>query len=224
MSNAIPFFGHLLHRTAPLGRYSLAKDPKIVPRLCVSKTMSDTVHSSLSFFPSTTAFLSIAFIKTPGPHHSPRHPITTLTSSLLHPSLPSLLNLPSLSPSLLPPLSSLFAMSLAKYIFKIPGVHALVSTAARAYQASVAAELRRYGLRYDDLLNEYDEEVKHAIATLPPEELEMRNKRLKRALDLDVKQTFLSEDLQQEVDVWNPYLRSRVEALKQKRLERQTYD
>lgn len=88
----------------------------------------------------------------------------------------------------------------------------------------MAAELRRYGLRYDDLLNEYDEEVKHAISTLPPEELEMRTKRLKRALDLDVKQTFLSEDLQQEVDVWNPYLRSRVEVLKQKKLERQTYD
>lgn len=115
-------------------------------------------------------------------------------------------------------------MSLAKYIFKIPGVHALVSTAARAYQASVAAELRRYGLRYDDLLNEYDEDVKQALAQLSPEELEMRNKRLKRALDLGLKQTYLAEELQEQEDVWNPYLSSRVEALKQKRLERQTYD
>lgn len=115
-------------------------------------------------------------------------------------------------------------MSLSKYILKIPGVHALVSTAARAYQASVGAELRRYGLRYDDLLNEYDDEVKHALSKLPPEEIELRNKRLKRAMDLDLKKTYLSAELQEKEDVWNPYLRTRVEALKQKQLERQTYD
>lgn len=115
-------------------------------------------------------------------------------------------------------------MSIAKYILKVPGVHALVSTAARAYQASVGAELRRYGLRYDDLLNEYDDEVKHALSKLTPEEVEMRNKRLKRAIDLDVKKTYLPEDLQAKEDVWNPYLRDRVKMLKEKRLERQIYE
>ncbi|KAI0562228.1 cytochrome c reductase subunit 7(VI) [Gracilaria domingensis] len=112
-------------------------------------------------------------------------------------------------------------MSVAKYMLKIPGVHSLVSRAARAYQASVGAELKRYGLRYDDLLNEFDDEVKHAISKLPPHELEMRNKRLKRAIDLDVKKTYLPEHIQEQEDVWNPYLRKRIEALKQKRVERQ---
>lgn len=115
-------------------------------------------------------------------------------------------------------------MSIGKYILRVPGVHSAVSMAARAYQASVGAELRRYGLRYDDLLNEYDDEVKDALKKLPPDEIEMRNKRLKRAIDLDIKKTYLPEDLQAEQDVWNPYLRERVSALKEKRLERQTYE
>lgn len=115
-------------------------------------------------------------------------------------------------------------MSISKYIFKIPGVHSLVSMAARSYQASVGAELRRYGLRYDDLLNEHDDEVKAALKKLSPEEVEMRHKRLKRAIHLDVKKTYLPEDLQEQEDIWNPYLRSRVEALKKKQLEQQTYD
>lgn len=115
-------------------------------------------------------------------------------------------------------------MSISKYILKIPGMYGIISRAARAYQASVGTELRRYGLRYDDLLNEYDDEVKQALARLSPEEVEMRNKRLKRAIDLDVKKTFLPEDVQAQEDIWNPYLRSRVDHLKQKTIERQTYD
>ena len=103
-------------------------------------------------------------------------------------------------------------------------MHSFVSMAARSYQNAVGAELRRYGLRYDDLLNEFDDEVKAALKTLPPEEIEMRNKRLKRAIHLDVKKTYLPEDLQEKEDIWNPYLSSRVEELKKKRLEQQIYD
>lgn len=112
----------------------------------------------------------------------------------------------------------------AKYLLKIPALHSLAARAAGAYQANVGAELRRYGLRYDDLLNEYDPEVQKALKQLSPHEVEMRNKRLKRAIDLDIKKTYLSEDVQAQEDIWNPYLSSRVEKLKQKTLERQTYD
>lgn len=115
-------------------------------------------------------------------------------------------------------------MSISKYLRKVPFVHNMLLTAARAYQASVGAELRRYGLRYDDLLNEYDPEVKEALSKLPPLEAELRNKRLKRAFDLDIKKTYLSEEAQQQEDVWNPYLRERVARLKAGTLEKQTYD
>lgn len=49
------------------------------------------------------------------------------------------------------------------------------------------------GLRYDDLLNEYDPEVRKTIATMPPEEAELRAKRLTRAIDVDLKKTQLPD-------------------------------
>lgn len=115
-------------------------------------------------------------------------------------------------------------MSIGKYILKIPGVYNIVTRASNAYKASVGNELRRYGLRYDDLLNEYDPIVKEALSKLPPEEMELRNKRLKRAIDLDLKKTYLPEELQAKEDIWNPYLRTRIEAIKQKAVEKQIYD
>lgn len=111
-----------------------------------------------------------------------------------------------------------------KYLLKVPAIRNVVGTMARAYQANVEAELKRYGLRYDDLLNEYDPEVKKAIETLSPIEQELRNKRLKRAMDLDIKKTYLTEDVQEKEDVWNPYLSSRMEELKQRRYEKQIYE
>ncbi len=113
---------------------------------------------------------------------------------------------------------------IGKYLLKVPGVQRVVASAARAYQASVEKELRCYGLRYDDLLNEHDPEVKEAIKQLSPLEAELRNKRLKRAFDLDIKKTYLTLDVQKEVDVWNPYISSRVAELKQRRLEKQNYE
>lgn len=115
-------------------------------------------------------------------------------------------------------------MSIGKTLLLIPGVGPLIRRAAYAYQASVGAELRKYGLRYDDLLNEKDPEVMAAISQLSPLETELRNKRLKRAFDLDIKKTYLPADMQATEDIWNPYLSQRVDRLKEGRLERQTYD
>lgn len=115
-------------------------------------------------------------------------------------------------------------MSVGKVILMLPGIGPAVRRMAYMYQASVGAELRKYGLRYDDLLNEHEPEVKKAISQLSPLDVELRNKRIKRAIDLDVKKTYLPTEIQKEEDVWNPYLRQRVDKLKEDRLERQTYD
>ena len=80
------------------------------------------------------------------------------------------------------------------------------------------------GLRYDDLLLETDPEVARAIEQLPTLEQELRLKRLKRALDLNMKKTSLPDDIQKGIDVWNPYLRKRIEVLKQQRLEKQLHE
>jgi len=78
------------------------------------------------------------------------------------------------------------------------------------------------GLRYDDLLNEYDPEVRETLRTMPPEEAELRAKRLTRAIDVDLKKTQLPDAIQATQDIWNPYIRARVGALKQAQLERQS--
>lgn len=111
-----------------------------------------------------------------------------------------------------------------KYLLSIPGVKGMLGRASEAYRASVGSHLRKYGLRYDDLLNEFDDDVALALKQLSKEEVEMRNKRLKRALDLDMKSTYLSEEIQKGVDVWNPYISRRVDELRAMRYERQTYD
>jgi len=57
---------------------------------------------------------------------------------------------------------------------------------------------------------------------MPPEEAELRAKRLTRAIDVDLKKTQLPDAIQATQDIWNPYIRTRVGALKQAQLERQS--
>ena len=79
----------------------------------------------------------------------------------------------------------------------------------------------RAGLRYDDLLLETDPEVAKAISQLSDLEMELRLKRIRRAVDLNLKKTELPDEIAKDVDVWNPYLRRRIELLKKQRLEEQ---
>lgn len=115
-------------------------------------------------------------------------------------------------------------MGIGDMILRLPVIRPAVDWMARTYRGAVEAECRRYGLRYDDLLNECDPEVARAIDNLPEDERELRNKRLIRAMDLDVKKTYLHPDLAKEIDVWNPYLRSRIEAMKKEKVERLRYE
>lgn len=53
------------------------------------------------------------------------------------------------------------------------------------------------GLRYDDLYDPmYDLDINEALNRLPREIVDARNQRLKRAMDLSLKHTYLPEDLQ----------------------------
>ena len=51
--------------------------------------------------------------------------------------------------------------------------------------------------------------------------MELRLKRIRRAVDLNLKKTELPDEIAKDVDVWNPYLRRRIELLKKQRLEEQ---
>mmetsp|Transcript_539 Transcript_539/g.963 ORF Transcript_539/g.963 Transcript_539/m.963 type:complete len:116 (+) Transcript_539:142-489(+) len=115
-------------------------------------------------------------------------------------------------------------MGLSDILMKTPVVGSMLRAMRNWNRREMEKSLRRYGLYYDDLLNEYDPEVAKAIDQLPEWERELRNKRIKRATDLDLKKTYLAPELQAQIDVWNPYIRKRIRVLKEQRLEKQIAD
>eukprot|EP00753_Platysulcus_tardus_P005469 PLAT13368.1.p2 GENE.PLAT13368.1~~PLAT13368.1.p2 ORF type:complete len:123 (+),score=58.49 PLAT13368.1:23-370(+) len=58
---------------------------------------------------------------------------------------------------------------------------------AGAYRRSAAASLNEYGLKAEDLWNEFSDEHKLAISRVDAGTYDERNRRLKRALDISLK-------------------------------------
>ena len=62
----------------------------------------------------------------------------------------------------------------------------LLKPLARWYQRQVFKDLAKYGMRYEDLLIETSD-VQNAHKWAPAEEMAMRGRRIKRAIDLSMK-------------------------------------
>ncbi|KAJ3670225.1 hypothetical protein LUZ60_010549 [Juncus effusus] len=93
---------------------------------------------------------------------------------------------------------------------------------ARVHMRTVAARLKNYGLRYDDLYDPYEDlDIKEAMARLPREVVDARNQRLKRAMDLSMKHEYLPEDLQALQTPYRSYLRDMLALVKRERAERE---
>eukprot|EP00741_Cyanophora_paradoxa_P007346 tig00001107_g7106.t1 len=90
---------------------------------------------------------------------------------------------------------------------------------AKRYRARMEQDLRKYGLRYEDLLIE-DEEVLEALKRLPADVLEARNKRVKRAVDLSVKKMYLPSEIQAMQKPWEPYLQDVLAEVRRENRER----
>lgn len=76
-------------------------------------------------------------------------------------------------------------------------IEPLLDWASRHYAAAVEKSLRKYGLRYDDLLDPLqDPDTAEALRRIPKEEYDMRQQRLKRAMDASLKHTPLPRELQ----------------------------
>jgi len=100
-------------------------------------------------------------------------------------------------------------------------VEPVFNWAAKQYQAAVAVELKKYGLRLDDLYDEmYDLDVKEALRRLPLAERDARNQRLKRAMDISMKHTSLPKDLQSLQTPYKHYLQDTLKQIKEEREER----
>jgi ubiquinol-cytochrome c reductase subunit 7 len=77
------------------------------------------------------------------------------------------------------------------------------------------------GLRYDDLLNEYDVDVKAAVTRISPEEDHMRTQRLIRACDLSSKHVALPKEIQEVQEPFKSYLADLAEQNRILREERE---
>lgn len=64
---------------------------------------------------------------------------------------------------------------------------------ATQYRAALGNQLATYGLRYEDLLNEEEHDVKEALSLAEPDVLTARTRRLKRAIDLSYKRKSLQD-------------------------------
>lgn len=92
---------------------------------------------------------------------------------------------------------------------------------AQRYQANLAVHLSKYGLRYDDLYDPaMDLDVAEALRRLPEQVVLDRNARLKRAMDLSLKGTFLPKELQEKQTPFEWYLRDVLAEVKAERSER----
>mmetsp|Transcript_4036 Transcript_4036/g.12391 ORF Transcript_4036/g.12391 Transcript_4036/m.12391 type:complete len:113 (+) Transcript_4036:50-388(+) len=90
-----------------------------------------------------------------------------------------------------------------------------------SYQAEVTTTLNKYGLKYDDIKVEADDDFKKALSRLTPEEQMLRTRRMKRAFDIDFKGKYLPDDLQKIQKPLEPYAEKLVDDAKARRIERE---
>ncbi|KAL6769661.1 QCR7 [Auxenochlorella protothecoides x Auxenochlorella symbiontica] len=97
----------------------------------------------------------------------------------------------------------------------------LVARLAPAYQAAVGNELRKVGLRYEDLYDpEFDLDTAEALRRLSPDEVHARNQRLKRGMDMSMKHSELPHEIQEQQTPFNFYLDETLAQVKAENEER----
>ncbi|KXJ14074.1 cytochrome b-c1 complex subunit 7 [Exaiptasia diaphana] len=87
-----------------------------------------------------------------------------------------------------------------------------------------AAGYRQIGLRREDLLSDDDPDVVEALKRIPDDELNMRNFRVKRAIDATMKQRLLPQELWTKPSEDVTYLDIVIEQVKKERMERELFD
>ena len=91
---------------------------------------------------------------------------------------------------------------------------------ARWYQKQVFGKMAEFGVRYEDLLVE-DDDLAKAHAWAGKDEMAMRDRRIKRAVDMSMKHTHLPAEIAAVQDPGNMYLSEHLQEAKQLREERE---
>mmetsp|Transcript_5925 Transcript_5925/g.6812 ORF Transcript_5925/g.6812 Transcript_5925/m.6812 type:complete len:113 (-) Transcript_5925:239-577(-) len=97
----------------------------------------------------------------------------------------------------------------------------VVGTVAKGYQSWVAKDLAKYGLLYEDVIMHENPDVQAALKYIPPEEVEARNRRLRRALDMSFKHKTLPKEIQAVQDTDKFYLNETMDEIRALREERE---
>lgn len=97
----------------------------------------------------------------------------------------------------------------------------VVAWMAPRYQAAVGKELKKYGLRYEDLFDpQLDLDVEEALRRLPQEVVDARNQRLKRAIDISMKHSELPKDMQEKQTPFSFYMADTLDLVRLEGKER----
>lgn len=89
------------------------------------------------------------------------------------------------------------------------------------YQAAVGKELRKYGLRYEDLYDPVlEQDVAEALRRMPQQEVDLRNQRLKRAHDCSLKKAYLPKHIQDQQTPYHFYMEDALLQVKAENDER----
>eukprot|EP01025_Chloroclados_australasicus_P040354 TRINITY_DN4207_c0_g1_i2.p2 TRINITY_DN4207_c0_g1~~TRINITY_DN4207_c0_g1_i2.p2 ORF type:complete len:134 (-),score=15.98 TRINITY_DN4207_c0_g1_i2:330-731(-) len=92
---------------------------------------------------------------------------------------------------------------------------------SKSYQKEVGAELAKYGLRVDDLLDpDSHPDIEEALRRTPQEVLDARMQRQKRAMDLSMKHTSMPKELLERQTPFEFYLQDTLKRVQAEEGER----
>uniref|UniRef100_A0A7S2WSF4 Cytochrome b-c1 complex subunit 7 n=1 Tax=Mucochytrium quahogii TaxID=96639 RepID=A0A7S2WSF4_9STRA len=100
-------------------------------------------------------------------------------------------------------------------------MNSLMRTCAKWYQRQVHGSLAKYGLRYEDILMTENPDVKRALQYIPKEEQIARQRRIRRAIDLNFKHQYLPKEIEAVQEPGTVYLQPLMDKFRVLREERE---
>ena len=91
------------------------------------------------------------------------------------------------------------------------------------YAKSLEKQLRWWGLRWDDLTSEGNQDLQRALRLLPPDVWDARRRRLQRCTDMSAKHVQLKDQAEKAQQPWLSYVTPLVNDLEKRRFEMETY-
>merc|ERR1711934_283579 len=100
---------------------------------------------------------------------------------------------------------------------------AILTPMANVYMGMYGKQLKKFGLRFEDVYVETPE-VMEAVGRLSPAEQEERSMRIKRAIDLSFKKTYLPSGMQAAHDPFKVYLADNLKQVEDEVWEQTQFD